>query len=116
MLNYLLIAVIILFILGILMKLRKIDFLIDRFQWFQKLIRKEDIEVNRNRLATFYSYLYFVIAIFLLIGAIILFIDPENGENINLWTVIVTVILGMSGILYCNLSKRFIISSKQDSD
>jgi hypothetical protein len=111
LINYLLIAGIILLILGILMKLRKIDFLIDRFQWFHKLIRKDDIEVDRDRLATFYSYLYIVIAVFLLIGAIIVFINPENVDTINLWTIIVTAIVGISGILYCNLSKRFLISN-----
>jgi RsiW-degrading membrane proteinase PrsW (M82 family) len=93
-----------------------IDFLIARFQWFQNLIRKEDIEVNRDRVAKFYTYLYFVIAIFLLIGAIILFINPENGDKINLWAVIVTLVVGMSGILYCNLSKNFIMSIEQVSD
>ena len=112
------IAGLILFTLGILMKLRKIDFLIDRFQWFQKSIRKDGFEVAKDRLATFYSYLYLVIAVFLLIGAIILligaiilFINPDNSDIINLWTVIVTAIVGISGILYCNLSKHFLISN-----
>lgn len=111
MVNYLLIAGIILLILGILMKLRKIDFLIDRFQWFQKLIRKDDIEVDRDRLAKFYAYLYIIVAVFLLTGAIIIFIVPDNVDTINLWTMLVTVIVGISGILYCNLSKRFLISN-----
>ncbi len=108
MINYLLITGTILFIFGILMKLRKIDFILDRFQGFHEIIRKKEIEVKRDRLATFYSYLYIVIAIILLIGAIITYINPEIVNKINLWTAIAAAIVGIGGILYCNLSKRFL--------
>jgi hypothetical protein len=113
MVNYLLITGIVLLILGILMKLRKIDFLLDRFQFFHKNIRKEDIEVRRDRLATLYSYLYIMIATLLVIGGIIVFVDSANSDKINLWTAIVAIILGIGGILYCNLSKSIINPKEQ---
>lgn len=83
-------------------------FLIARYESFQKFIRRKEISVDEEGLSKFYSILFFVTGIPLLIGAIIGFINAEMFKGFSLWLVIAIVTIGVIGILYCNVSKRFL--------
>jgi len=105
---YALIIGIVLCVLGILMKVGWLNLLIDRYEGFQKAIRKNKLFVDKKGVSNFYSILFFLIGIPLLILAIIGFILPDTYELISTWMYLVLIVIGISGILYLNLSKRFI--------
>jgi len=105
---YALIIGIVLCVLGILMKVGWLNLLIDRYEGFQKAIRKNKLFVDKKGVSNFYSSLFFLIGIPLLILAIIGFILPDTYELISTWMYLVLIVIGISGILYLNLSKRFI--------
>ena len=109
---YPLIVGLILCVLGILMKARKIDFILMRYEGFQKAIRKKKIEVDRDRLSKFYFSLFILLGSILLIAAIIQLIIPSSSENISFWIFVVVAALGTIGILYCNLSTRYLTSDQ----
>lgn len=106
---YLLVASIILCVMGILMVFGQPRFLIARYEAFQKFIRRKTISVDGERLSKFYSILFFVTGIPLLIGAIIGFINPEIFKEFSIWLVVAIAAIGFISILFCNISKRFII-------
>lgn len=99
---------IVLSIMAILMRARKLNFLISRFRSFQKAIRRKQIAVDEKQVSIFYSTLFFVLAIVLFIGTIGQFMNSDNSELISWWTWIVCIVIGISGMLYLNLNKRFI--------
>ena len=105
---YFLIISIVLFVLGFLMIFGQLKFLIARYEAFKKFIRRKEISVDGEGLSKFYSILFFVTGIPLLIGAIIGFINAEIFKEFSLWLVIAIAAIGVIGILYCNLSKRFL--------
>jgi len=105
---YALIIGIVLCVLGILMKLGWLKFLIDRYEGFHKAIRKNKFSVDKEGLSKFYSILFFVIGVPLLIVAIIGFIIPDSFKLISTWIYVVLIVIGISGILYLNISNRFI--------
>jgi len=106
--NYSLYVGIILCILGILMRARQLDFLIDRYEVFHKAIRKRNLSVDREGLSKFYSKLFFILGVILLIAAFIQFIKPNDYELITTWIYIALIAIGIIGILYCNLTNRFL--------
>jgi hypothetical protein len=85
-----------------------LEFLIDRYEWFQRVIRKKEFSVDRERLSDYYAILFFVLGIPLLIGAIIGFINPDLYETFSIWLFVAVAAVGFIGILYCNISNRFI--------
>ena len=106
--NYALIIGIVLCVLGILMKVGWLNFLVDRYEGFQKALRKKKFNVDKEGVSKFYSLLFFVVGGSLLIVAIIGFIIPDSYKLISTWIFIALIAIGISGILYLNLSKRFI--------
>ncbi|MGC9781264.1 MAG: hypothetical protein HZR80_18630 [Candidatus Heimdallarchaeota archaeon] len=86
----------------------QLKFMINRYEGFHKKIRKKEISVDKEGLAKFYSILFFVLAVPLLVVAIIGFIKPDLFELIYIWIFIAVAMLGVIGILYCNLSNQFI--------
>jgi len=90
------------------MKVGWLNLLIDRYEGFQKAIRKNKLVVDKKGVSNFYSILFFLIGIPLLILAIIGFILPDTYKLISTWMYLVLIVIGISGILYLNLSKRFI--------
>lgn len=113
MVNYSLYVGLILCFLGILMRARKLDFLMARYEFFQMAIRKKNLSVDRERLSKFYSYFFIILGGILLIAAIIQFIIPEMSKGITFWIFIVVAAVGIIGILYCNLTNRYL---KYDSN
>ncbi len=105
---YALIIGIVLCVLGILMKVGWLNFLIDRYEGFHKIIRKKKSVVDKERVSKFYSILFFVLGVPLLIGVIIGLIIPDSFKLISTWLYVVLIVIGISGILYLNLSNRFI--------
>ena len=114
---YLLIAGIVLCTLGILMIFGQPRFLLLRYEWFQKLFRKNMKNADRKLLSKYYSLLFFVSGIPLTIGAIIGLIVPNTFEVFYLWLIISVVVIGVSIVIYINISKRFIqFERNADSD
>jgi len=72
-------------VLGILMKVGWLNFLISRYEGFQKAFRKKEFTVDKEGVSNFYSILFFVTGIPLLIGAIIGFIKPDLSKDIYIW-------------------------------
>jgi len=105
---YALIIGIVLCVLGILMKVGWLKLLIDRYEGFHKAIRKKKAIVDKERVSKFYSILFFVLGVPLLIGAIIGLIIPDSFKLISTWFYVVLIVIGISAILYLNLSNRFI--------
>ena len=105
---YTLIVGIVLCVLGILMKVGWLNFLISRYEGFQKAFRKKKFSVDKEGVSNFYSILFFVIGSPLLIVAIIGFIIPDSFKLMEFWIYVALVVIGISGILYLNLSNRFI--------
>lgn len=105
--DYTLIVGIVLCVLGVLTKVGWLNFLIARYEWFQKAIRKNEFSVDKERVVNFYLILFFVIGVPFLILGIIGFIVPID-ENITFWIIIALVAIGVLGIIYLNASKRFI--------
>jgi FtsH-binding integral membrane protein len=108
MVNYSLIVGGILCVLGIFMRVGWLDIIISRYESFQKTIRKKNLRVDREGLAKFYSNTYFVLGVILLIAAVIQSIMPEFSEIITLWIFIAVAGIGIVGILYSNLSNRYL--------
>jgi hypothetical protein len=105
---YMLIVGIILCLLGLLMLLGQLNFLIKRYEWFHNAIRKQKISVKRLALSKYYAILFFIAGIPLMIGGIIGFINPDNFKLFSIWLYITIAVIGVLGILYCNISNRFI--------
>ncbi|MGC9779591.1 MAG: hypothetical protein HZR80_10150 [Candidatus Heimdallarchaeota archaeon] len=89
---------------------------IKRFVWFQKAIRRKEIEVKKKELTIFFTILYFVIAIPLLTMAIIGFINTQIPSLTFIWVYVAIVVLGIIGVLYINISKHFIQSLEQTAE
>jgi len=106
---YFLIIGIILIILAIFMRFRKIDWLIDRFSFFQKIIRKGNFEVDREALSRYYSVLFSVPGVILLIGTVLLYIYPSYNDTISPLMWITLISIAIVGIFYANVSKKFLI-------
>ncbi|MHA1929395.1 MAG: hypothetical protein ACTSV2_12540 [Candidatus Thorarchaeota archaeon] len=106
---YFLIIGLILIILAMSMRFRKVDFLIDRFSFFQKVIRKGNFEVDREALSKYYSVLFSVPGVILLIGTVLLYIYPSIYDTLSpiLWITLISI--AILGILYANVSKRFLV-------
>jgi len=88
MVNYALYIGIALCILSILMRLRKLDFFLGRYEGLSK----------------YYSILYLVVGVILLIGGVIILIGPNNVDTITNVTYIVVIVIGLLGMLYLNLT------------
>lgn len=106
---YALIAAIVLFGLGFLMLLGFLNFILLRYEFFQRAVRKKDFSVDKDGLSKFYSILFFATGTPLLIGAIIGFINPEMFDLFSIWLFVAVAAIGIIGILYCNISNRFIV-------
>jgi hypothetical protein len=91
------------------MRLGWLNFLIDRHEGFHKAIRIKKIFVDRKEVSKYYSILFFGLGIYLLIVAIIGFLLPEILTLISI-LIIVALEMGITGIIYLNVSKRFIKS------
>ena len=103
-----LIVGIILGLLGFLMLLGALNFIIKRYEWFHNAVRKQKITVEKNALSKFFASLLFVTGVPLVIGGIIGFINQDLFKIFSLWLYIAVGVIGIIGILYCNLSRRFI--------
>jgi len=103
-----LIVGIVLCLLGVFVIVFRENFIVKRFEAFHKGIRKKKISINKKGLSIFYAILYFTVAIPLLVLAIIGFINPNLSEMVFVWVFVAVAATGLIGILYCNLSKRFI--------
>jgi MFS family permease len=100
--------------LGILMMFTNLlNFIIARFESFQKAIRKKEFNVDKEGLSKFYAILWIVLGVLLIIGAIIGFINHESYESFSMWIFVVIIAIGFIGILYCNISNRFIQYKEQ---
>ena len=105
---------IILCVIGILMVFTGLlNFLVARFEFFHKIIRKKKFSVDKEGLSKFYAILWIVLGVPLIFGAIIGFINPESYKSISMWLYMVILAIGFLGILYCNVSNRFIQYEEQ---
>lgn len=91
------------------------NFIVLRYEGFQKLIRKKEIEVKYKKLNIFFAILYFVIAIPLLTMAIIGFVIIIPNKT-YFWIYIPVAGFGLIGILYANISNQFIQSLEQTTE
>jgi len=105
---YALIIAIVLFALGFLMILGWLNFIIYRYEFFQRIFRKKDFSVNKEGLSKYYSILFFVTGTPLLIGAVIGLINPDMFSLFSTWLFVAVAAIGIVGIVYCNVSNRFI--------
>ena len=105
---YALIVGIVLCVFGILMIFGQPSFLLARYEFFQKSIRKKMVEADREGLSKFYSILFFVTGFPLIIGAIIGFINSDIFELFSLWLFIALAGIGLIGIIYCNVNSIII--------
>lgn len=104
---YALIIAIVLFALGFLMILGWLNFIIYRYEFFQRIFRKKDFSVNKEGLSKYYSILFFVTGTPLLIGAVIGLINPDMFSLFSTWLFVAVAAIGIVGIVYCNVSNRF---------
>lgn len=106
--THILIVGIVLCALGILMLFGQPSFLLARYEGFHKAIRKNMKSANRESLAKFYSLLFLATGMPLTIGGIIGLIVAETYEIFSLWLYVVVGVIGISGLIYMNVSKKFI--------
>ena len=104
---YTLIAGIILCLLGLMMLVWTKNFIVLRYEGFQKLVRKQEFEIKYKKLNVFIAILYFIIAIPILIVGIIGFVT-ELDTMIFVWTFFASGALGIIGSLFVNISRQFI--------
>jgi len=104
---------IILGIVAVLFRVGILKIIVKRYEWFQKVIRRKEITVDEKAVTLFYSNLCFVGGSILLIGIVLQLIASDNSTLISWWTWIVCIGIGIVGILYLNINKRFI---KEESD
>ncbi|MHA1196145.1 MAG: DUF3784 domain-containing protein [Promethearchaeota archaeon] len=110
MVVYTLIVGLVFCVLGVFMKLGWLNFLILRYELFHKVARKKEFTVNKKGLANFYTILFFVIGVPLLIlGIVELTISDLYPYEISLWIWVTCLVIAFIAILYVNLSQRFII-------
>jgi hypothetical protein len=108
MVNYALYIGIALCVLSILMRLGMLDFLLGRYEGFQKVFRKRSFNLDRKGLSNYYSILFLVVGALLLIGGVIILIGPNNVDIITNVTYIVVIVIGLFGMLYLNLTSKFL--------
>lgn len=111
-----LIAGIVLWVLGFFMIFGQLGFILARYGSFQKFIRRKEISVDKEGLSKFYSILFFISGTPLLIGAIIGLIRTDMDMWTFIWLFIAVAIIGVIGILYCNISTRFIKPLETSND
>ena len=102
--------------MGFLIVISRFNIVLDRYEWFQRKIRKKKIRANRKKLSMFYSILYFSTGIPVIITAIIGFIYPDVYEQFSTWLWVVLIIVAIGGITYCNVTKRFFDSIENYSE
>jgi membrane protein required for beta-lactamase induction len=108
MANYVLYVGIIMCVLAILMKLNVLNFVIARFEAFHKAIRKKPFSVDKKGLSNYYFILFLFVGVMFLIVALVQYIEPANIDTISLVLYILVIVIGLSGMLYMNISNRFI--------
>ena len=110
MVVYTLIVGLVLSVLGVFMKLGWLNFLIYRYEWFHKIVRKKEFTVNKKGVVNFFTNLFFAIGIPLLIlGFVELTTSDLYLQQISLWVWITCVVIAVIAIFYVNLSRKFII-------
>lgn len=107
---------IIMCLLGILLLLGKFKLLINRHEGFHRRIRRKRIQVDRERLTKFYAILYFSTGIPIVSLSIIGFVNYDIYTSISFWLWIVLAGVAIVGVIYCNVSKRFIKSDETSSE
>ncbi len=96
-------VVIILEIMAWLMRIRKLDILISRYESFQKLIRRRSFTVDKAGVANYYSYLFAFSGLSVFLS---LFIDTSKFVS---WIVIAFFVIIASGVLYLNIGKKYLV-------
>ena len=105
---YSLIIGLFLIILGVLMKMRKVDFLLSRYESFHKIFRKKQFTLDREGLSRHYTVFYWIEGSLFLIIALLEFIEAFTSENSSIWAYSFAIALGILGILYCNITTKFL--------
>ena len=100
-------------LLGVSMIFGQPSFLLARYEWFHKLIRKNMKSADRRKLSIFYSIMFFGAGVPIIIGSIVGLTVPDTFELFYLWLLLGAGIVGLSIGLYFNISKRFIIYDEQ---
>jgi len=100
---------IILCVLGILMRAKKLNFLLLRYEGFQKVIRRRMVKVDKESLTRFYFIGLILIGGLLMITGMIQLLKPKGYEIITTWMWISVLAIGISGMLYCNITSRFLV-------
>ena len=96
-------VVIILLIMAWLMRIRKLDLLISRYEGFQKILRSKPFTVNEKGVANFYSYL------FLFSGITVSFNLFVNTSELVSSVIIGFFVIIFVSVLYLNITKRFLV-------
>jgi len=112
-----LIVGIILFMLGIMYLLWTKNYIALRYEWFQRVIRRnKELKVKYKKVNLYYAITSFIGVIPLVVTAIIGFVTSEIPEMTFIW-----VYLGVAGYvivvtLYVTISKQFIQTVEPETD
>ena len=112
---YTLIAGIVLCVLCFMMIVWTKNFIIMRYEWFHKLIRKKEIKAKYKELSIYFAILYFITAIPLVTIAILGFVIIIPDKT-YFWIYIADAGFGLIAILYANISKQFIQPLEQTAE
>ncbi|MHA1619632.1 MAG: DUF3784 domain-containing protein [Promethearchaeota archaeon] len=105
---YSLVIGLLLIILGGLMRMRKGDFLLSRYESFHKIIRKKQFTLDREGLSRFYTVFYWIEGTLFIIIALLEFIEAFTSESSSIWAYGFAIAFGILGILYCNITTKFL--------
>lgn len=97
---------IILWVMAILMWIRKFDILIFRYEGFQKVIRKRSFTVNKEGVAKYYSI------VFGIAGFVPLFYMLSSEVDFLIWVVYGLFIALIGSIVYLNITNRYLTFSE----
>lgn len=95
-------TMLILWVMAILMWIRKFDILIYRYEGFQKVIRKRSFTVNKEGVAKYYS-IVFVIA-----GFVPIFYMLSSDTDYLIWVAYGLFVALFGSIVYLNITNRYL--------
>lgn len=100
----------ILLLMAILMKLGILNFIIKRYESFYK-IKNKNISVDENGLQIYYSILFLVVGLIMLISGIV----KPNQKTLSSVFWFLGIGIGIIGILYLNNTDRYIIKIEEQN-
>jgi hypothetical protein len=100
--EYMYLVAAVLLVMAVLMRVRKLDFLLFRYQTFQNTFRKGTFNLDEEGLSRAYTYIF-------IFSAVIVVIYALTREMLGFWGEVVLFIAVFAQLFYLNVTKKFLV-------